>query len=159
MKMKTVLLLLVSALSFAAVSPSFAITTATTGETSTSHWSEAFKTNPNIQALSPEMLKMSMNAFMALTPSKYKEMTGQKLGFKKALALKAAQKVLKAKAKGGSDKLDKGVYIILAIIGLGFIGVGMATDWDGSEWIIALLLGICWLPGLIYALVKMKNYY
>ena len=158
MKMKTVLFLLVSAFSFAAISPSFAITTATTGETSTSHWSEAYKTNPNIQALSPEMLKMSMNAFMALTPSKYKEMTGQKLGFKKALALKAAQKVLKA--KGGSDKLSKGVYILLAILGLGWIGMGVASDWDGSEWIICLVLSaLCVLPGLIYALVKMKNYY
>ena len=155
--MKTVLILLVSAFTFA-VSPSFAITTATTGETSTSHWSEAYKTNPNIQSLSPEMLKMSMNAFLALTPSKYKEMTGQKLGFRKALALKAAQKVLKA--KGGSDKLSKGVYILLAILGLGWIGVGLATDWDGSEWIICLVLSaLCVLPGLIYALVKMKNYY
>ena len=158
MKMKTVLFLLVSAFSFAAVSPSFAITTATTGESSTSHWSEAYKTNPNIQALSPEMRKMSMNAFLALTPSKYKEMTGQKLGFKKALALKAAQKVLKA--KGGSDKLSKGLYVLLAIIGWGFLGMGLATDWDGSEWIICLVLtALCWLPGVIYALVKMKNYY
>lgn len=158
MKMKTVLFLLVSAFSFAAVSPSFAITTATTGETSTSHWSEAYKTNPNMQALSPEMLKMSMNAFLALTPSKYKEMTGQKLGFKKTLALKAAQKMLKA--KGGGDKVSKGLYILLAIVGLGFVGIGLATDWDGNEWIIGLVLGLlCWLPGLIYALIKMKNYY
>ena len=157
MKMKTVLILLVSAFTFA-VSPSFAITTATTGETSTSHWSEAYKTNPNIQSLSPEMLKMSMNAFLALTPSKYKEMTGQKLGFRKALALKAAQKVLKA--KGGSDKLSKGLYVLLAIVGWGFLGMGLATDWDGSEWIICLVLtALCWLPGVIYALVKMKNYY
>lgn len=156
--MKTVLFLLVSAFSFAAVSPSFAITTATTGETSTSHWSEAYKTNADIQALSPEMLKMSMNAFLALTPSKYKEMTGQKLGLKKALALKAAQKVVKA--KGGSDKLSKGLYVLLAILGWGFLGMGLATDWDGSEWIICLVLtALCWLPGVIYALVKMKNYY
>jgi hypothetical protein len=157
MKMKTVLFLLVSAFTFAAT-PSFAITTATTGETSTSHWSEAYSTNPNMKELTPEMLKMSMNAFLALTPSKYKEMTGQKLGLKKSLALKAAQKVLKA--KGGSDKLSKGLYILLAILGWGFVGIGLATDWDGNEWIICLVLSLlCVLPGLIYALIKMKNYY
>ena len=158
--MKTVLFLLVSAFSFAAVSPSFAITTATTGETSTSHWSEAYKTNPNMQALSPEMLKMSMNAFLALTPSKYKEMTGQKLGLRKSIALKVAQKVVKSKLAGGSDRVSKGVYILLAIIGLGFIGIGLATDWTGSDWVIGLILGLLfWLPGLIYALIKMNKYY
>jgi uncharacterized membrane protein YqaE (UPF0057 family) len=61
---------------------------------------------------------------------------------------------------GGEDKLPKSVYILLAIIGLCFIGIGLVTDWSGSDWIIGLVLSLLfWLPGLIYALIKMKNYY
>ncbi|TAE51144.1 MAG: YqaE/Pmp3 family membrane protein [Bacteroidetes bacterium] len=52
------------------------------------------------------------------------------------------------------------MYILLAILGLGFLAIGLLDNWSGSDWIIALVLSIlCWLPGVIYAFVKMKNYY
>jgi uncharacterized membrane protein YqaE (UPF0057 family) len=61
---------------------------------------------------------------------------------------------------GAESKLSKGIYILLAILGLCFIGIGLVTDWSGSDWIIGLILSfLFWLPGLIYALIKMKSYY
>jgi hypothetical protein len=158
MKMKTVLLTLVGLLCLAAT-PSFAITNALTGETSMSTMSEVYNTDPNIKELSPEMLQMNLTKFLTLTPAKYKEMTGKRLGLRKSLALKAAQKVVKSKLSGGSPDLSKGAYIILAILGLGWLALGLVSDWKGNEWLYCLLLGLCWLPGVIYAFIKMKNYY
>jgi hypothetical protein len=157
MKMKTVLFTLISLLCLA-TTPSFAITNALNGETSMSTLSEVYNTNPNMKELSPEMLQMNVTNFLSLTPAKYKKMTGQRLGLKKSLMLKAAQKMVKGKLASEPD-LSKGLYILLAILGLGWIGLGVISDWKGNEWIYCLLLGLCWLPGLIYALVKMKNYY
>lgn len=114
----------------------------------------------NTTELTPEMLKMGVEEFLSLTPKKYKEKTGKKLGLKNTVKLKAAQKVFRKKMKKGDSDISKGVYILLAIVGLGFLGIGLVSDWDGSEWIIALVLSIlCWLPGVIYSLVKMKDYY
>ncbi|MFT6149042.1 MAG: uncharacterized membrane protein YqaE (UPF0057 family) [Saprospiraceae bacterium] len=48
----------------------------------------------------------------------------------------------------------------MALIGWGFLGIGLMSDWEGSEWIICLVLTVLfYIPGLIYALIKMKNYY
>lgn len=117
-------------------------------------------TDVNTSELTPEMLNMGIEEFLALTPKKYKEKTGKKLGFKNTVKLKAAQKVFRKKMKKGDADLSKGVYILLAIIGWGFLGIGLMSDWDGNEWIIALVLtALCWLPGVIYTLAKMKNYY
>ncbi len=102
----------------------------------------------------------AVDNFLSLTPKTYREMTGEKLGIANAVKLKVAQKYIKKQLKKGQEPLDKSLYIILAILGWGFVGVGMATDWDGSDWIICLVLtALCWLPGVIYALAKMKNYY
>jgi uncharacterized membrane protein YqaE (UPF0057 family) len=78
--------------------------------------------------------------------------------------LKSQKKIAKLERflqrAGGESKLSKGLYILLAILGLCFVGIGVVTDWSGSDWIIGLVLSVLfWLPGLIYALVKMKNYY
>ena len=106
---------------------------------------------------------MSIDQFMALTPSKYKEMTGKKLGLKNAVKLKAAQKKIKKHMKkNGDDAADisEGVYILLAILGLAWIAMGLMDDWSGSDWIVNLILTVlCWLPGLIHALVKKSKYY
>ena len=73
---------------------------------------------------------------------------------------KKVEKIKKFLQKGGSDKLSKGLYILLAIIGWGFLGMGLVSDWEGSDWIICLVVSFLFiLPGLIYALIKMKNYY
>lgn len=118
-------------------------------------------TSANVENLIPaELASMSVDAILDLTPAKYKEITGKKLGIKNTLALKAAQKSIKKQAlKGGEPGIDKTVYIILAIL-IPFLAVGLATNFNGSEWLVALLLTfLCWLPGFIYALVKMKKYY
>ena len=55
--------------------------------------------------------------------------------------------------------IDKGVYIILALL-IPFLAVGLATNFEGNDWLIALLLSfLFWLPAIIYALIKMKDYY
>lgn len=138
-----------------------AISMSTIASTSLSSWTSVFDNEPESQAFVQEMPDMTIESFLNLTPQKYEEMTGQSLGVAGALKLKAAQKLLKKRMKKDPDgDLEKTVYIILAIVGLGFVGIGILDDWDGSDWIIALVLSLlCWLPGVIYSLVKMKNYY
>ena len=110
--------------------------------------------------LSPEKLQMGIEEFLALTPKKYKEKTGKKLGFKNTLKLKAAQKVFKKKMRKPDADISKGVYILLAIFGLGWLALGLLTDFEGNDWWVNLILTfLCWLPGLIHALIKMKDYY
>lgn len=122
-------------------------------------WAEMFGNQPEVQNLSPQIQKMHLNDFLTLTPKKYKEITGEKLGLKKSLELKAAQKFIKSKTKGEPD-IPKGLYILLAILGLAWIAMGVLDDWEGSDWIVNLILTVlCWLPGFIHALVKMKKYY
>lgn len=110
--------------------------------------------------LSPENLKMGLEEFLALTPKKYKEKTGKKLGFANTLKLKAAQKVIKKKMRKPDADISKGVYILLAIFGLGWLALGLLSDFEGNDWWVNLILTfLCWLPGLIHALIKMKDYY
>jgi hypothetical protein len=99
-----------------------------------------------------------------MTPKKYKEITGKRMKLKEMVALKVAKKKLKKFTKGnnslGEAKISKALYIVLAIFGWGFIGMGINDSWKGKDWIICLVLGFftC-IGGLIYALVKKKNYY
>jgi hypothetical protein len=119
----------------------------------------------DVQAIDPKFLQMGMDQFLSLTPAKYKEVTGKRLGLKNSLALKAAQAKVKHEIKkndfGGQDPaISKGLYVLLALLGFGWLAMGLLSDWEGSDWIINLVLTIlCWLPGLIHALVKMKDYY
>lgn len=123
-------------------------------------WSQDFNNNPDVQALTPEMTKLTVDQFLALTPKAYKEMTGEKLGFKKTLQLKAAQKFVKAQKNNGAEDIDKGLYIVLVILGLGFIAMGLMDDWEGQNWWVNLILtALCWIPGVVHGLVKMKDYY
>jgi uncharacterized membrane protein YqaE (UPF0057 family) len=121
--------------------------------------SVAFANVSEVSALPAELSSMTPAALTELTPASYEKMTGKKLGVKNALALRAAQKAIKKHSAPNAD-IEKGVYILLAILGLGFLAIGLLDNWSGSDWIIALVLSIlCWLPGVIYAFVKMKNYY
>jgi len=90
-----------------------------------------------------------------------------KLSFKEKLALKLvtkkAEKMQKKMVSGqwsaAAPGIDKNTYIIVAIL-IPFLAVGLATNFEGSDWLICLLLTfLFYLPGLIYALIKMKNYY
>ena len=110
--------------------------------------------------ISPEALNMGMEEFLSLTPNKYKKLTGEKLGIKNTLKLKAAQKVLRKRLKKNEEDIPKVLYIVLAFVGLGCLGIGLLTDFEGNDWWINLLLTLlCWLPGFIHALIKMKDYY
>ena len=118
-----------------------------------------FNDEPEVQALTPDMAQMGLDVFLSLTPKKYKELTGKKLGVKKTLQLKAAQKIIKKKT-GKSDDIPKGLYIVLAIFGLAWIGMGVMDGWEGNNWWVNLILTLlCWLPGFIHALIKMDEYY
>lgn len=120
-------------------------------------WTTQFQ-NSEVQALTPDMTQMGLDQFMDLTPKKYREMTGKRLGLKKSIQLKAAQKAIK-KATNKSD-ISSGLYVLLAILGLGWVAMGVMDDWSGNDWIVNLILtALCWLPGVIHALVKKKNYY
>lgn len=125
------------------------------------HWSERLKAEPEVKSLPVDLSNMGLEEFLTLTPKKYKEITGEKMGVKKAIQLKVAQKIVKSKLnKDAAADISKGVYILLAIIGLGWLAMGLLDDWSGSDWIIALVLSfLCWIPGVIYSLIKMKNYY
>lgn len=112
------------------------------------------------QNLPGSFANMTADDFLKLTPKKIKATTGKKLNLKEVVALKAAQKMVKKQLKSASEPgIEKGVYIILAIL-IPFVAVGLATDWEGNDWLIALLLSLlCGIPGIIYALIKMKDYY
>ncbi len=56
--------------------------------------------------------------------------------------------------------ISKGVYILLAIIGFGWLAMGFNDNFEGFDWLISLLLYVLgWLPGVIYTLIMMKKYY
>ncbi len=127
----------------------------------TVHEAPDLSDNPELMEISEEMQINTMQAFLNLTPKKIKEATGKKLKLKEVVALKVMQKRIKKQMKKSPNAdLSKGLYILLAILGWGFIGMGINSNWDGQEWIICLVLGLltC-IGGMIYALVKMKNYY
>jgi len=106
-----------------------------------------------------KLMKGNVVDFLKMTPKQFEKMTGKKLTLKETMKLKAAQLMLKKDAKKGGD-ISKGLYIVLAIFGFAWIAMGIMDDWSGNNWWVNLLLTcLCGIPGLIHALVKMKNYY
>jgi uncharacterized membrane protein YqaE (UPF0057 family) len=113
------------------------------------------------QALPADMDMSDVEEFMTMTPKKYKEKTGKRMGVKQAIQMKMAQKMAKKadKASKGGD-IPQGLYIVLAIFGLAWIGMGVMDDWQGDNWWINLILSLLFvIPGLIHALIKMGDYY
>lgn len=125
------------------------------------NWHMKVSSQEEFNPITKDLPNMALEDFLSLTPKKYKEMTGKKLGLKNSLKLKAAQKyVKKHMKKGGAEDISSGLYILLAILGLGWLAMGLIDDWDGQNWIINLVLTLlCWLPGLIHALVKKDEYF
>lgn len=127
-------------------------------------------------AITPEQAQ-KMEAFLTTLSAKdvnnftirdAEKLAGRKLTFKEKIGFKVAK--MKMKRKGinslfsGDGKsapgIEKGIYILIAIVGFPFLSVGLASDWEGSDWLYCLLWTcLCWLPGFIYALMKMKKYY
>lgn len=111
----------------------------------------------------------NLDDFVSLTPKKYKEMTGKKLSLKEVLVMKLAQKKIKKQIrqsrKGNQDNEDqfpKGLFIACAILLpiAAVIFMGVMDDWKGNNWWTALILyALCYVPGLIYTLTKVKDYY
>jgi uncharacterized membrane protein YqaE (UPF0057 family)/uncharacterized protein YqkB len=65
--------------------------------------------------------------------------------------LKVLKKGVKNDLKSNSGGDEAILYIILCIL-IPFVAVGLATDWDITKVLIALLLSfLFWLPGIIYA--------
>jgi uncharacterized membrane protein YqaE (UPF0057 family) len=119
----------------------------------------AFDGASQINNLQPDLKTMGINQFLSLTPKKYQELTGKKMSLKQILELKVAQKFVKKQMKHGGE-MSKGLYILLAFLGVAWIAMGVMDDWSGSTWVVNLILSLlCWLPGFIHALVKMKDYY
>ena len=125
------------------------------------NWAAQFQNQPEVaQTLTPEMVDMKLQEFLSLTPKKYRKMTGKRLGVKKSLKLKAAQKAIKKQMKKDNGGISSGLYILLAILGLAWVAMGVMDDWSGNAWVVNLILTVlCWLPGLIHALAKKKDYY
>ncbi|MCW3122025.1 MAG: hypothetical protein JWQ38_1517 [Flavipsychrobacter sp.] len=60
----------------------------------------------------------------------------------------------------GKAAISQAAYIILSIFWLGWLAIGLNDDFEGTSWLIALLLYILfYLPGLIYSLIVMGDYY
>jgi len=126
------------------------------------NWVNQFQGEPEVaKTLTPEMVEMQLQEFLSLTPKKYRKMTGKRLGLKKSIQLKAAQKVVKKKLrKAGDSGISSGLYVLLAILGLAWVAMGVMDDWSGNNWVVNLILTVlCWLPGVIHALAKKKDYY
>jgi uncharacterized membrane protein YqaE (UPF0057 family) len=155
--MKKILFTLLIAFGFAQLMPVQATTAAE--HTGQAVLAKLLEQQNNLPA---SLRNMTPEEFLDLTPKKIKAATGKKLKLKEVVMLKAAQKAVKKQLKSGGSAapgIEKGVYIILAIF-IPFLAVGLASDWEGNDWLICLVLSLlCWLPGFIYALVKMKDYY
>jgi uncharacterized membrane protein YqaE (UPF0057 family) len=59
------------------------------------------------------------------------------------------------KLKEESAEISQGLYIVL-----GWLAIGINDDFTSAHWLIALLLTILgWLPGVVYSLIVMGDYY
>lgn len=59
-----------------------------------------------------------------------------------------------------ANTLPQVVYVLLAIFWLGWLAMGINDNFEGTDWLISLLLYvILYLPGLIFTLIKMGKYY
>jgi uncharacterized membrane protein YqaE (UPF0057 family) len=116
-------------------------------------------------ALNPSVLSIAgtdgnpitFKELVKLSPKQVQKLTGKRMSLQQKIAWKLMQKKFK---KGGDAEISKGLYIVLAIFGLGWLAMGLNDEWEGSDWLISLLLYfLFYLPGLIFTLVKMKKYY
>ena len=113
-----------------------------------------FQTSNQVFAALPMQNTETTIANQATTLNNANTVKSEKISIKKAKLVK------KLVAKEGSAKIEKMVYVLLAIIGLGWLGMGLNDNFGGSKWIISLILYfLFYFPGLIYTLIKMKDYY
>lgn len=66
----------------------------------------------------------------------------------------------KKASRASSAVMPAILYVILAILGFGWLAMGINDNFGDFDWIISLILYILfYIPGLIYTLVKMGKYY
>lgn len=96
-----------------------------------------------------------------LTPGQYKKLTGKNLSIKEIIRLKKLQAKMKKKFEpAGEPTVPKVAYVLLAIFSLAWIVMGISDKWSGENWWLNLLLALlCWIPGFIHSMIKMKDYY
>jgi hypothetical protein len=115
-------------------------------------WPEEVKNQPEVQSLIQETGQTTVEDFLNMTPQKYKEMTGEKMGLKKTIALKAAQKAVKKELKrSGSAAGSKSQLVaLLLVIFVGGLGIHRFYLGYTTIGIIQLLtLGGCGIWALI----------
>lgn len=123
------------------------------------NWKSEINKNPDLKELSLLASQMSLDEFLHLTPKKFKEITGERLGLKNSIKLKMIQRSILSK-KASAYSINQTLYIIMAILPLGWLAIGLLTDWDGPEWVYCLIgYFIFYIPGVIYALFKMQDFY
>ena len=75
----------------------------------------------------------------------------------KVQVVKAVRQVKKAAKRGDADGIPTVVLFILAVL-LPPIAVGLVTDWDLEETLINVgLTFLCWLPGIVHALIVVSR--
>ena len=121
-------------------------------------WSSQFKDATEVQNLAPDLLNMQLETFLDLTPKKYRQKTGKRLGLKKTLQLRTAQKFVKRKLKI-EPQISGGLFCLMGVFWLGWLAMGIMDDWGGINWVTNILLSILWLPGLLHTLIKKKDYF
>lgn len=110
-----------------------------------------------------ELANLSVGDFLELTPKSIQEKTGHKLSVKETLALKAAQKKMKKAMKAadgsGPDEDDKILIYVLAFL-IPPLAVFLCYEMEDNKFLINLILTIlCFLPGVIHALVVCSRYF
>ena len=80
------------------------------------------------------------NTSVTLSPSFEQVEVQTKLSLKERIALKFAKKALKKETKENGADISKGMYILLAVVGLGWLAMGLLDDFEGSGWIVCLIL-------------------
>jgi len=121
-------------------------------------WSSQFKEAKEVQDLTPDLQNMQLESFLNLTPKKYRQKTGKRLGIKKTLQLRAAQKFVKRQLKI-EPEISSGFFCLMGFFLLGWVAMGIMDDWGGINWVTNLLLCIFVLPGILHAIIKKKDYY
>ena len=101
---------------------------------------------------------MQLESFLELTPKKYRQKTGKRLGIKKTLQLRAAQKFLKKQLKI-EPQISSFLFCLMGTLWLGWLAMGIMDDWGGINWITNILLSIFWLPGVLHTLSKKQDYF
>ncbi len=131
------------------------------------NWKEELKAHEKIEHLEEILPLIGLEEFMDLSPRDIERYTGKKLGLIDRFRLWSAKRFIRKNLKDQSilsstyrGSMPQIGYIILALLGFGWLAIGVLDNWSGQFWIISLILYLLfYIPGLIYTLIIMGNYY